>query len=949
MDRLTPERWRAASPYLDRALGMPEDERRLWLADLRARDAGLADDIEALLDERSEASREAFLEGAPRPPPPPASASLAGQTFGAYTLVSLIGQGGMGNVWLASRSDGRFEGAAAVKLLNASLVGRAGEERFRREGSMLARLADPHIARLLDAGMSPAGQPYLVLEYVEGEPIDEYCDARSLSVEARIRLFLDVLEAIAHAHANLIVHRDIKPSNVLVDMDGQAKLLDFGIAKLLEAEGEAGAATTITREAGRALTPEFAAPEQITGAAVTTATDVYALGTLLYLLLTGCHPAGAARRSTAELVRAILETDPNRPSDAAGGRAAEGPERQRRNAEVRATTPDALRRVLEGDLDTILAKALKKNPSERYPSVTALADDLRRYLRHEPIGARPDTLIYRAAKFVRRNRTATALGTFAVLALIGGLAGTISQTRRARHDAELAETQRRRADRAARLAEQQRDFALRQVSRSGAINDMNAFLLSDAAPSGKPFTARQLLETAESILRRDSGETDENRVEMLVDIGYQYNDLDQDDRARPLLEKAYALAGKLTEPSLRAKAACALANTLERAGETQRAEALVREGLAELPDEPQFALDRVFCLCRASYVARESDDVQAGVDRILEAQRLLKASHLSSSLADLTVAMDVAESYRMAGRHREAIAAFRDAFDRLAALGRDRTEKAGTLLNNWGLTEDFLGRPLEAEKLYRRAIRISSVDESESNVSPMLLNNLARTLKDLDRLAEAASYADRAYAGAKRAKDEIVVNQALIVRQAVRRERGELDGAGELLAELEPRLKHMLPAGHVAFASLASEQALLAQARGDLTAARVSADRAVALAESSSQRTLYVPMILLRRSQLEIHMRLWNQAWADASRALELFKARVGPDLTSNQVGRCYVVLGRADQELGRVDGARSAFAAALENLEPSEGANHPETRSVRQLADSLGVALENGRTNPSS
>ena len=215
----------------------------------------------------------------------------------------------MGAVWLARRSDGRFEGRAAVKLLNLSLVGRAGEERFRREGTILARLSHPHIARLIDAGVSLAGQPYLVLEHVEGEPIDLYCDRHGIGLDARLHLFLDVLDAVSHAHANLIVHRDIKPSNVLVDTDGRVKLLDFGIAKLLEGEADGGETTALTRESGRALTPEYASPEQVTGGPITTATDVHALGTLLYVLLTGRHPADAAMRSTAELVRAIVETD----------------------------------------------------------------------------------------------------------------------------------------------------------------------------------------------------------------------------------------------------------------------------------------------------------------------------------------------------------------------------------------------------------------------------------------------------------------------------------------------------------------------------------------------------------------------------------------------------------------------------------------------------------------
>ena len=303
---LSGDRWRSLSPHLGRALELPDDERAAWLESLRARDPALATDLESLLEERRVLSREGFLEGtAPRPPAP---ASPAGRAFGAYTLVSLIGQGGMGNVWLARRSDGRFEGRVAVKLLNPGLVGHVAEERFRREGTILARLAHPHIARLVDAGVSPDGQPFLVLEYVEGEQIDRHCDGRSLGVEARLRLFLDVLAAVSHAHSHLIVHRDIKPSNVLVGADGQVKLLDFGIARLLDGEAPSGGTTALTREGGRVLTPEYAAPEQVTGGPVTTATDVYSLGVLLYVLLGGRHPAASALPSPAGLLRAIVET-----------------------------------------------------------------------------------------------------------------------------------------------------------------------------------------------------------------------------------------------------------------------------------------------------------------------------------------------------------------------------------------------------------------------------------------------------------------------------------------------------------------------------------------------------------------------------------------------------------------------------------------------------------------
>ncbi|HET8648144.1 MAG TPA: serine/threonine-protein kinase, partial [Vicinamibacteria bacterium] len=314
-DRLSDERWRELSTHLDRALDLDDEERSAWLASLRAEDGALAADLDALLQAHQALRGEGFLEGAAAAPAAARQVSLAGHVVGAYRLRSLLGQGGMGSVWLAERADGRFEGVAAVKLLNASLFGRDGETRFRREGSILARLRHAHIAHLIDAGLTPAGHPYLVLEHVDGQRIDHYCDERRLGLEARIHLFLDVLEAVAHAHANLIVHRDIKPSNVLVTADGQVKLLDFGIAKLLEADG-GGGDLAVTREGEAALTPEYAAPEQLTGGDVTTATDVYALGVLLYVLLGGVHPTAKPTDTPVERLRSVVDTEPQRLSDA---------------------------------------------------------------------------------------------------------------------------------------------------------------------------------------------------------------------------------------------------------------------------------------------------------------------------------------------------------------------------------------------------------------------------------------------------------------------------------------------------------------------------------------------------------------------------------------------------------------------------------------------------------
>jgi eukaryotic-like serine/threonine-protein kinase len=522
MQSFDPDLWRKLSPYLDEALEIDPAHRAGWLAAVGAKDPGVAAELQLLLAEHQAIADSGFLDGvvdaSVRPLP-----SLAGQVFGAYRLLSLIGHGGMGSVWLAERCDGRFEGRAAVKLLNIAVMGRAGEERFRREGNILARLTHPNIARLIDAGVSPTGQPYLVLEHVDGQAIDGYCDEHSLSVEARLRLFLDVLEAVIHAHANLVVHRDIKPGNVLVSVAGHVKLLDFGIAKLLEDdEGSDGARSPdtapLTRDAW-AATPQYAAPEQVAGGTVTTATDVYALGVLLYVLLTGTHPAGAAVQSPATLIHAIVEVAPRRPSDVVGQ--PETPEALSSHAVRCGTTPARLRRMLRGDLDTIIAKALKKNAAERYASVTALSDDIRRFLRHEPITARPDTLRYRAVTFVKRHARGVAASA-AVVMLIAALT--------AYHTVRL---------------QAERDRAQREAAKARKASEVLTGLLTAADPfdgqgSRADPTIRGILDAGTEQVEKELAGQPELRAGMLTVLGRIYRRLGAFDKAQLLLEQALA-------------------------------------------------------------------------------------------------------------------------------------------------------------------------------------------------------------------------------------------------------------------------------------------------------------------------------------------------------------------------------------------------------------------------
>lgn len=432
---LGPSQFSRLSALLDEAMDMPDAQQKEWLAALDCDDPVVVTILTEMLASRGGREEAGFLalplstgelnESIKQDP-------LIGQHFGPYRVLSELGHGGMGSVWLAERADGLFTRHVALKLIQPALWGRVTSERFTREREILAGLNHPNIARLLDAGDSAGGQPYLALEYVAGAPLTTYCDEHGLSIRERLELFLQVLGAVQHAHGHLVVHRDLKPSNILVSDDGQVHLLDFGIAKLLT-EGQAKE-TELTLLGGRALTLDYAAPEQISGAPVTISADVYALGVMLYELMTGERPYRLKRDSRGALEEAILQMDPILPSRVALSDS---------TARARATTAAKLAKTLKGDLDTIVAKSLKKSPQERYATINAFSEDIGRFLRGDIVLAQPDSVNYRALKFARRHRVAIAAAGVLVLTLIGGLAATT-------YEARVAATQRDEA-RAAQL------------------------------------------------------------------------------------------------------------------------------------------------------------------------------------------------------------------------------------------------------------------------------------------------------------------------------------------------------------------------------------------------------------------------------------------------------------------------------------------------------------------
>ena len=514
--KLSQKDWTTLSELLDEALDLPAEARAAWVEGLAESFANLKPTLRELFAREATAQTDDFLAALPRFTSlgedkflPSAAQFEEGAVVGPYRLLRELGQGGMGAVWLAERTDGVLKRTVALKLPLLSVHNKALAERFVRERDILAQLVHPNIARLYDAGVTSTGQPFLALEFVEGVLLTEYCDVQRLPVRSRIDLFLQVVAAVQYAHGNLVVHRDLKPSNILVTAQAQVRLLDFGIAKLL-LEGEAKE-TELTQVGGRALTPDYASPEQILGQAVTTASDVYSLGVVLYELLCGHRPYRLKRDSRAALEEAILAADPVMPSHAAFTDAI---------AQARSTTTRKLPQVLAGDLDTIVLKALKKNAAERYTTADAFAQDIERYLKGEVVLARPDSAWYRTRKFLWRNKVA-AIATAAVfVALATGLGVALWQARIARTEA--------------RTAEAVQTF-MGDIFRTNSANQTDPL-------KAQQTTARELLDVGLKKIDASLRDAPEAKVSVLATLADIYDDLGLTEQAVSLGKQRVALA-----------------------------------------------------------------------------------------------------------------------------------------------------------------------------------------------------------------------------------------------------------------------------------------------------------------------------------------------------------------------------------------------------------------------
>jgi serine/threonine-protein kinase len=658
--------WRQIEALFHEASGLPAPEQAVFLARSCGADPAVRAEVESLLEaDRRAAGFLGLPAVAATPTPPPAS--LVGRRVGQYRVEAKLGEGGMSTVYLAVRADDAYQKKVALKVLGWGADRSDLSARFRAERQILASLDHPGIARLLDGGATDDGRPYLVMEHIQGVPIDRYCETLGLGLDARIDLFREVCSAVQYAHQNLVVHRDIKPSNILVDARGVPCLLDFGIAKLLEgAEVPGNIEATVTGQ--RLMTPQYASPEQMEGGAITTATDVYSLGVLLYVLLTGHLPYRATASGSDALRRAVVEQDPQRPSTDAS-----------RSAQ--------LRRTLRGDLDNIVLMALRKEPGRRYASVALLSEDLRRYRQGLPVTAQPDTLRYRARKFVGRHKAAVAAAALG-LAMILGLAGTmtVQATRLARQRDEIR-AERDKAVKLTRLLEQ-------------------VFAGSDPAEArGETLTAREILDKGAARAMDELKDQPEAQAALALVMGRAYQNLGMKERAQPLLQRSLALRRALpqSDPAV-AESLLAVAALDQDRGEFVAAEAGQREAL--------------------DILRRVSGEGDPG---------------FADALNDLSATLIARAKYP------EAESVLRQALTIHRKAHGDVHQTVAGDLSNLGAVLRKMGRLPQAEASHREALAIGRAVFGP--VHPKLarqVNNLAVVLKDQDRLAEAESLAREA-------------------------------------------------------------------------------------------------------------------------------------------------------------------------------------------------------------
>jgi len=899
---LAPAQWVTLRRLLDEALDRPPAERTTWVDALAPDYEALKPRLHALLAFDVRGTSALPLDSLPRIETAQfladrrteADGLHAGGKVGPYRLVRLLGEGGMGEVWLAERTDMLHKRQVALKLPRL-LTGRAAlAERMAREREILAGLDHPNIARLYDAGVTADGQPYLALEYVEGERIDAYCARGQLDVPARLRLFLQVARAVAHAHANLVVHRDLKPTNILVTAAGDVKLLDFGIAKLLE-DGRA-AETELTQLAGRALTPDYAAPEQILGQPIGTAADVYALGVVLFELLTGTRPYQLKRESRAALEEAIVQAEPARPSSV--------------------VAEPKLRTQLRGDLDTIVLKALKKAPAERYPMVLALAEDIERHLACRPVRARPDSRGYRLRKFLERNTLEVGATAAVMTAIIVGAGTAVWQGRE---------------------AQIQRDSALQQQRRAEATNEFMNLLLDSTGRDGKPVTMGELLDRGVAMLEARADSDPRLVGNLYFDVSRRYATLGAVDRELDILQRSIDAARNAGDEELLAASNCATALALlARDGSAARARlaeadaALSRRGAADAGTEATCARAR-------SQIQQADGNPEQAIATLRSS--LQKVQRSPSPLPGLQIPLmgELGDLYFKTDRIAESLQITEAALDLYERSGRGATMGRVITTMNYAAILSRSGEVVAAAEAQRHALEIARSFDRGRELPIGFAGHLGSSLLRLGRLEEARDLFTEDLARARAGgNSRFAASTELMLGRALARLK-HFDEAEQHLQSAESALSINRGGNARLLNELALTRASIYLDTGQLQEAERIV-RAVLgdLSYPARKNAAGLGSALYTAARAALARNDAVTAETYATDCLGIVTAIARDARRSADVGQARLLRAEARRRQGQHAAALDDAAAAVAALEVGFGAMHPEAREAQTLLAAL-------------
>lgn len=837
-----------------------------------------------------------------------------GEVIGTWRLVRRIGRGGMGEVYVATRDSDGVSQRAALKVIRRGMDTEDVLARFRQERRILASLAHPNIARFLDAAATADGRPFVAMEYVEGVPLDVHCARVRPGLRRRLELFQVICDAVQHAHQRLVVHRDLKPGNILVTEDGEPKLLDFGIGKVL-APTETLSPSQDTATQVRLLTPRYAAPEQVRGGAVTVATDVHGLGVLLYELLAGVHPWHGAGREPADVERAVLESTPDPPSQHA---------------------PPADRRALAGDLDTIVLKALRKEPERRYQSAAALAEDIRRYLTGRPVTARPDTLGYRMGKFVRRHAAAVTAGLAVAAALLATIVVTVVQSRRVAREAAVAAQER---DKAIEV----RSFLMEMFGASGANRAV-----------GDTVTARRLLDLQTAAVATAYGDRPELRAEMMEVLADGYDRLGLYANADTLARAALALrrdALPAGHPDL-AASVNQVGWITHELGRSRDAEPILREAVAiRRAAGPRYRRDLARSLNDLGVILNATSRYDSAIGVLSEALQIRREELGDRHRSVGITANNLAAAYYFLTRYDEAIATQQVALTAIQGeLGTDH-QRAVVALSNLAAFRrargDWGGAEADYRDLLQRQARLQGADHPvTARVMLMLGASLVEqaTGRPADpRLREADSVFRRAIAAFERTLGPRHP-QVGVAYDALRSGLNEQNRLGDALDAATHAVGILRP-------TLGETNHSTAQAIGGLALAHWREgrrDEALRLRRESvagHEQSVGVrhPDTARERSflcyqLLELGRGEEAQRWCEA--ALESLRTSPAPDARREAVFTLWLAHAHAQQ--GRADSARALVEAARARI--LAGAGGP---AARRLLDSLLAAVQGAGSRP--